>query len=88
MPPALEALAPVRVAWSVTDVPLGTVMVAPVIPSPLREPVREVGAPLPVPVVVVVVGPVDPPEVAMTGAMESALGVEVVMPEGVIVSFG
>lgn len=74
-------------AWSVTAVPLGTEMVAPVLPPPLRMPLRVVGTWFPVPVVVVVVGEV-PPEVAITGAMELALGVEVVMPEGVTVSLG
>jgi hypothetical protein len=87
VPPALELLAPLNVAWSVTVVSLGTVMVGPFLPPPDSEAVKVVGAWLE-PVVVVVVPPPPPPDNAMIGEIELAVGAVEVMPDGVTESLG
>ena len=59
------------------------VVVVPPAPVVVVAPVVDVVSP-----VVVVVADVPPPATAITGAMGAAVGVEVVMPEGVTVSLG
>jgi len=78
------------VAWSVTAVPGERARVVPDCPPPDSEVVRVVGAAEDVEVdaddIDVVVE--EPAATAITGEMGLALGVVVVMPEGVTVSLG
>ena len=81
VPPALEIFWPVSVAWSVTDVSVGTTRTEPDSPPPDIEVVSAVGAGAGGSVVGVVAQTVSQFALSITGEMGEPTGVEVVIPE-------